>query len=300
MRRELSSICALILLSAACLAAPRIAPKKVPARPASAPVADSLHEGSLTLHRCVGGRAYCGSIERPLDPSGTVAGTIKIGFEFYPHTDNSQPPLEAIVAEEGGPGYATTGSRDGYLALFAPLHDRRDILLVDDRGTGRSQALDCPLLQREPNPRFPGIRACGSQLGDTAYLYGSGLGADDLAAVLDALGIPIINLYGDSYGTWFSQTFAGRHPERLRSLVLDSAYPVVGQSPWYPEIATTPASPSTLPAGVRPRAAVCPAIPCTGSSNWPNRFALTPSADTPTTATESCATPAPMRPASRI
>src|SRR5208337_4812123 len=51
--------------------------------------------------------------------------------------------------------------------------------------------------------------------------------------------IPIINLYGDSYGTWFSQTFAGRHPTRLRSVVLDSAYPVRGQSPWYPEIAPT-------------------------------------------------------------
>ncbi len=168
-----------------------------------------------------------------------MPGTIKIGFEFYPHTDNSQPPLEPIIAEEGGPGYGSTGSRAGYLELFAPLHDRRDILLVDNRGTGKSQALDCPLVQKEPNPRFAGIRACGAQLGDAAYLYGSGLAADDLAAVLDALNISIINLYGDSYGTFFSQTFAGRHPERLRSVILDSAYPPVNQSPWYPEIATT-------------------------------------------------------------
>jgi pimeloyl-ACP methyl ester carboxylesterase len=42
---------------------------------------------------------------------------------------------------------------------------------------------------------------------------------------------------GDSYGTFFAQTFAGRHPERVRALVLDSAYPVIGQSPWYPEAA---------------------------------------------------------------
>jgi pimeloyl-ACP methyl ester carboxylesterase len=230
----------LMLFCAACLAAPRLpAPKKIPTAPASIALTKALRVGSLMLQACRSAQAYCGSVERSLDPSGTVAGTIKIGFEFYPHTDNAQLPLEPIVAEEGGPGYGSTGSRAGYLDLFAPLHDRRDILLVDNRGTGKSQALDCPLAQQEPNPQFAGIRACGAQLGNAAYLYGSGLAADDLAAVLDALSIPMINLYGDSYGTFFSQTFAGRHPERLRSLILDSAYPPVGQSPWYPEIATT-------------------------------------------------------------
>jgi pimeloyl-ACP methyl ester carboxylesterase len=140
---------------------------------------------------------------------------------------------------EGGPGYPSTLSRDGYLDLFAPLRDRRDMLLVDQRGTGKSGALDCPLLQRESTALGPGIRDCGAQLGNRAYLYGSALAADDLAAILDALGIAIIDLYGDSYGTFLSQTFAGRHPDRLRSVVLDSAYPPVGQSPWYPEIGTT-------------------------------------------------------------
>jgi pimeloyl-ACP methyl ester carboxylesterase len=217
----------------------KIALNQSAASRADAVLADSVRVGSLTLHQCLGGQAYCGSIERALDPTGQVAGNIKISFEFYPHTDGSQSPLEPIVATEGGPGYATTGSAGGYLALFAPLRDRRDMLFVDNRGTGKSQALNCPLLQAEPNPRPSGVHACGKQLGDTAYLYDSGLAADDLAAVLDALNIPIVNLYGDSYGTWFSQTFAGRHPERLRSVVLDSAYPVRGQSPWYPEIAPT-------------------------------------------------------------
>jgi pimeloyl-ACP methyl ester carboxylesterase len=240
MRRDLSSICVLTIamLSAISFAAPRTG-RKIPQTQSPITLSDSVHVGSLTLHPCLGGHAYCGSIERALDPTGQVRGTIKISFEFYPHTDNSQPLLEPIVATEGGPGYATTGSAGGYLALFAPLRDQRDMLFVDNRGTGKSEALNCPLLQAEPNPRPSGISTCGTQLGDTAYLYDSGLAADDLAAVLDALNIPVINLYGDSYGTWFSQTFAGRHPERLRSLVLDSAYPVRGQSPWYPEIAPT-------------------------------------------------------------
>ncbi|MFX8569843.1 hypothetical protein ABTM09_20345, partial [Acinetobacter baumannii] len=88
---------------------------------------------------CVAGRAYCGSISRVLDPTGTVPGTLAIHFEFYPHNDTTLPPLETIVAAEGGPGYSTTGSRDGYLGLFAPLRDRHDMLLVDERGTGKSE-----------------------------------------------------------------------------------------------------------------------------------------------------------------
>jgi pimeloyl-ACP methyl ester carboxylesterase len=243
MRSNLLSIFLVLLLSAFCVAAPRV-PRKMPLHPSGVvptepALADSIRVGSLTLRSCLADKAYCGSLDRAFDPTGQVPGNIKISFEFYPHTDDSQPALEPIVATEGGPGYATSGSAEGYLALFAPLGNRRDMLFVDNRGTGKSQALNCPLLEAEPNPRPPGVDVCGRQLGDKAYLYDSGLAADDLAAVLDALNIPIINLYGDSYGTWFSQTFAGRHPERLRSVILDSAYPVRGQSPWYPEIAPT-------------------------------------------------------------
>jgi pimeloyl-ACP methyl ester carboxylesterase len=70
------------------------------------------------------------------------------------------------------------------------------------------------------------VDACGTRLGASAALYGSGLAADDLAAVLDALGIHKVDLCSDSYGTFFAQAFAGRHPQRLRSVVLGAAYAV--------------------------------------------------------------------------
>ena len=197
----------------------------------------ALQIGSVMLGKCPGVPAYCGSLSRPLDPAGQVSGNIRIVFQLFPHRDRSQPALEPIVAVEGGPGYPSIGSRAGYVELFSPLMDRRDLLLVDNRGTGGSQAIDCQQIQTSAFLFLTGVAQCGSFLGDTADLYGSGLAADDLAAVLDALSIPQINLYGDSYGTFFSQAFAGRHPERLRSVVLDSAYPVIGGSPWYPEAA---------------------------------------------------------------
>jgi pimeloyl-ACP methyl ester carboxylesterase len=200
----------------------------------------ALARAGPALQRCsFDPRARCGTIERALDPAGHVPGMIRVHFAILPHADARRPAEGAIVGAEGGPGYGSIGSYSLYRALFAPLLDRRDLLLVDSRGTGGSGAIDCAPLQREPVMLLEDVARCGAQLGNTADLYGTGLAADDLAAVLDTLGIAKIDLYGDSYGTYFAQAFAGRHPERLRSLVLDGAYPVVGGSPWYPSESPT-------------------------------------------------------------
>jgi len=181
--------------------------------------------------------ARCGAVSVLLDPADPAAGELGIRFELYRHRDRDLPAAGTIVAVEGGPGYATTASRDGYLELFGALLGRYDFLLVDNRGTGRSGAIDCPALQSYKGDYEENARRCGEQLGASSDLYGSALAADDLAAVLDALGITRIHLYGDSYGTFFSQTFAVRHPDRLDTLILDAPYPVEGQDPWYRDAA---------------------------------------------------------------
>jgi pimeloyl-ACP methyl ester carboxylesterase len=190
--------------------------------------AHSITVGSVTLTPCQSEyNGYCGSITQPLDRSGHIHDKITIGFEFYPHTDFSKPPLGVILAEEGGPGFSTTGSRDGYVRLFDPLRDRRDILLIDKRGTGLSSAINCPDLQNAYDPSQKDIQECAKQLGAKAWLYGSPEAADDIAAVLAALKLGPVDYYGDSYGTWFGEVLATRHPEVLRTMVLDSAYPVL-------------------------------------------------------------------------
>ena len=166
----------------------------------------------------------------PLDPGGA---TITIGFELHRATNHNKPSLGTIVAVEGGPGYASTDSRDYYLDLFAPLLTRRDMLFVDARGTGTSSFINCPGLESLQGDYLENIRLCGEQLGASSDVYGTAFAADDLAAVLDALGIDRIDLYGDSYGTFFGQAFALRHPDRIRTLTLDAAYPVEDQDPWY-------------------------------------------------------------------
>jgi pimeloyl-ACP methyl ester carboxylesterase len=236
----------------ACLAAMAAA-----AAPAAGP---TLDVGHLTLHRCENG-AWCGILPRPVDPAGVVRGLVPIYFEYYPHSERG-PAAGALVAAEGGPGYPTTDSRDDYLSLFGPLRGTYDVLLMDYRGTGRSGAIDCKELQRAPQLTEDNIGECGRELGAAAPLYSTALAADDLATLLTALGIDRIGLYGESYGTYFSQVFALRHPDRLRSLVLDGAYPLSGPDyGWYPNYA--PAMRRKFDVACE-RAPACRAIP--GSS----------------------------------
>lgn len=204
---------------------------------AGAPVPSVLSVGTLTLQRCTDVDAWCGSVKRALDPTGAVAGTLSIHFEYYPH-EAAGKAEGMLVATEGGPGYPATDSRDEYLALFRPLLAHRDLLLMDNRGTGQSGAINCTALQNSATISEADVGACGRSLGRSADLYSTAYAADDLTAILDALGSGTINLYGDSYGTYFSQVFAVRHPTKLRSLILDGAYALDGPDyAWYPTYA---------------------------------------------------------------
>ncbi|HEY7641849.1 MAG TPA: alpha/beta hydrolase [Steroidobacteraceae bacterium] len=196
--------------------------------------------GTLTLKHCNSDYdGYCGQLKRALDPTGGIKGTITIGFEYYPRFDQSTPARGTLLPQEGGPGYSTTGTRDAYLNIFGSLREHRDVLMIDKRGTGTSGAIDCREIQTgDPNDPA-GLKACAEQLGAKAYLYGTHLAVDDIAAVLDALQIDEVDFYGDSYGTYVGQTFAAWHPERLRSLILDSAYPVRPPDIWFPTDWTT-------------------------------------------------------------
>jgi pimeloyl-ACP methyl ester carboxylesterase len=224
-----------IVVAAGCTAmrtAPPMAPYSATTSNAGARV------GSVPLHHCLE-EYFCGSIRVALDPAGQVPGKIGIAFAFLPHADRKSSSEGTIVAVEGGPGYPSIGSHALYRGLYAPLLQRRDLLLVDNRGTGDSGAIVCRPLQTAPIMELSQVTRCGRQLGPASDLYGTAIAADDLAAVLTALRIHKVDIYGDSYGSFFVQAFAGRHPDRVRSIVLDGAYQVVGGSPWYPSTAPT-------------------------------------------------------------
>ena len=101
--------------------------------------------GSVHLKRCFAERDYyCGTLRRPLDPAGEVPGKIDIAFAWLPHANLAEAKSSGtIVAVEGGPGYPSIASRSLYRALYAPLLGTRDLLLVDNRGTGTSAPIAC-------------------------------------------------------------------------------------------------------------------------------------------------------------
>src|SRR5262252_5241639 len=158
--------------------------------------APTLKVGRLLLQRC-DSAPWCGRLTRPLDPLEPAGRTLAVYFEYFPHSGRG-PAQGTLVATEGGPGFPATDSREAYLALFAPLRATRDVLIMDNRGTGRSGAIDCQPLQSAPGLTDEDVGACGRSLGPSVQLYSSNLAADDLAALLEALDIKRIDLYGDS------------------------------------------------------------------------------------------------------
>jgi len=192
--------------------------------------APNAFTGGFVVQPCVKpAGVLCGTAHVPLywsDPSG--AG-LKIRFRVYPHTDRSMPALEPIVAMEGGPGYPSIGSATSYLAMIGPLHQQHDLIVMDNRGTGASGAIDCPKLQRYNGLVRPGnvigaVQACARRLGDAANAYGTAAVGDDLAYILGRLGIHTVDVYGDSYGDYSAQVFTLHHPSLVRALVLDGSY----------------------------------------------------------------------------
>lgn len=172
----------------------------------------------------------------PLDRTGVTPGTVRVYFEYYPPRDRPQSPDSTVLSIEGGPGYPTAADRDTRAALWAPLSQRRALLLVDLRGTGRSDALACSAFAKTTINYIDRAGRCATELGPTRDFYGTGDSVDDLEDVLLAIHAGPVDLYGDSYGTYAAQAFALRHPERLRSITLDAAYPLPGTDPAYADL----------------------------------------------------------------
>ncbi|WP_034091823.1 alpha/beta hydrolase [Streptacidiphilus albus] len=205
--------------------------------------------GSVALSPC-GSQlpGYCGSVGVPLDwqaPASAGDPDITVGFEWLPATGAAEG---TIVTIEGGPGYSSTGSEGQYAAMVGPLAAHHNTLVFDLRGTGLSTPIKCSALQN-----YTGVASgsafdalvgdCGAKLNRTwknsagryvqaSDLFATANAARDLNYTLGRLDLKSVDLYGDSYGSWFAQAFASRYPQDLRTVTLDSTYPVLNLDPW--------------------------------------------------------------------
>jgi pimeloyl-ACP methyl ester carboxylesterase len=216
---SLASILGMLLLGGVG-SAPASAANVEPAAASDSPLISPCDLGA-------GPRFRCGRITVPAVRGEPELGEQSIFFAVRPRDEARKPALGTIFAVEGGPGYASTNfdSAKSYRAVFRPLLRRRDLVLIDQRGTGHSQAVDCPQLQRGMVPEVVATASCANQLGERYQGFSSAESAADIEAVRGALGVGPITLYGDSYGTLLAQAYSVRYPASLRSMILSSAYP---------------------------------------------------------------------------
>ena len=186
-------------------------------------------------------KARCGTLLRPLDPMGEVPGEVALKVAVVPAL-NLTPEPDPFVPIAGGPGQGTVQFYAAHAAAFEGVRRNRDILLLDQRGTGESSAMDCPVDddlvdgQYSMELTIEYTRACLEQLPADPRFFTTSIAVADLEAVREALGYPTLNLYGISYGTRVAQHFARRYPDSTRSIVLDGVVPP--QISLGPEIAT--------------------------------------------------------------
>jgi pimeloyl-ACP methyl ester carboxylesterase len=180
--------------------------------------------------------AWCAMFPVPENRADPHSRTIKLKLALL-RSRAQVASRDMLVFLAGGPGQAATDSAGAIATMLDPLRAHRDVLLLDQRGTGGSNALTC---KDSGDAITPGdddsfdadkMRAaaadCLKQLASHAdpRFYTTTVAAQDLEDVRKALGSPQFDLIGVSYGTRMAQQYLMRYPDAVRSVVLDSVVP---------------------------------------------------------------------------
>src|SRR5688572_25271995 len=177
----------------------------------------------------------CGTVEVPENRTTTGGRMISLRVVILPSRAAAGAPRQALFYLVGGPGLAASTLADLVAATHATTRATHDIVLVDQRGTGGSNALRCNLygdsgvLATYLSDQFPvdSVRACAARLARRADLaqYTTANAADDLEAVRLWLDVPRIDLDASAYSTRVALDYVARYSPHVRSLVLQGAIP---------------------------------------------------------------------------
>ncbi len=177
--------------------------------------------------------AHCTTLAVPLDHAEPETGQISLHVAVI-GARSSRAAEAPVVLISGGPGQSASESLVELRHLFQALSERRDIVVVDQRGTGASSPLNCPhavvddpfALRADTTLAMQRIARCREQLDHDPRHFNSDAAVADLEAVRQALGYARWNLYGFSYGSRVAQLYAARFPDHTRSVVMDAVLPL--------------------------------------------------------------------------
>jgi pimeloyl-ACP methyl ester carboxylesterase len=175
--------------------------------------------------------AQCGTLEVWENRATRQGRRININVAVIPARLRSREP-DPIVLFAGGPGQSAVALAAQVMPIFTKLNDTRDILLVDQRGTGQSNPLDCDDDEDQPlqsmfEDALPErlVEGCLQSLDADPSQYATPEAVADMEEVRAALGYDKLNLWGGSYGTRVALEYLRRHGEHVRSVVLDGVAP---------------------------------------------------------------------------
>ena len=196
---------------------------------------ETASKRSLALTDCrlpnLSTAAQCGTLKVPEDRSKPDGRKIEIFAAVLP-ANTVTPTDDPLVVLAGGPGQAAS-TLAPFASRLTELRRTRDVVLVDQRGTGRSSPLVCEAFKPresdvfDPDP-LPRAKACVAELsgkGVDLSQYTTTAWIADLEAMREALGYERWNLWGGSYGTRVAQEYLRTHGNRVRTMVLDGVAP---------------------------------------------------------------------------
>ena len=168
--------------------------------------------------------AKCGSLAVSEDPANPKSRQINLNVAVVEAVQRSSEsnPLFILV---GGPGQSAVEVFPAIYSSLFRIHEKRDIVLVDQRGTGKSNPLRCldPKDEALDDERAIALlKACPGKLDADLRYYTTDIAMQDLDKVRSALGYETINLYGVSYGTRAALVYLKMYPAHVRSLILDA------------------------------------------------------------------------------
>ncbi|HEY6215567.1 MAG TPA: alpha/beta fold hydrolase [Pyrinomonadaceae bacterium] len=191
----------------------------------------------LALKDCdvqgIQGKAKCGTLEVYEDRAARTGRKINLNIIVLPATSAQREP-DPLFYFAGGPGSSVTEEAAGLAQLFAKIREHRDLVFVDQRGTGGSNPLNCDFYNADDLQSYLGyffplddIRKCRTQLEPKAdlKLYTTTIAMDDIDDARAALGYDRINIAGGSYGTRAALTYLKRHEQHVRTVTLQGVSP---------------------------------------------------------------------------
>ncbi len=200
--------------------------------------AESFRFGTLDFHNCeltqehtaATTMAWCSPFQVPENRAGANGRKLDLKLALIPSTQAADDDFIVYIA--GGPGQSAIDTWPQMAASLTPARKHRHVLLLDQRGTGASNALNCAGNEDEGldfdiERAIAATRRCLDEVSKHAdpRFYTTTDAVEDLEALRQALGAPKFDLVGVSYGTRVAQQYLKRYPEGVRSIILDSVAP---------------------------------------------------------------------------